>query len=165
MKKFDRETALIAIELQQFIAEFGCEIDINGGRNITDYYHRDGVFVVGEQNFTGHDEIANFYAYRGELAQEEHTEGIRTARHTFTNFRYAIEDDDHATVYFFNINYGGDGEPPIYGPINPSAVSDCRMVLARDADGGWRIKLFDGEPIFIGKDVFMNKILKLDGGS
>jgi hypothetical protein len=38
MRKFDQETAIIAIELQQMLAEFGHEIDIDMGLNISDFY-------------------------------------------------------------------------------------------------------------------------------
>ena len=38
MRKFDQESAIVVIELQQMLTEFGHEIDTNGGLNIADFY-------------------------------------------------------------------------------------------------------------------------------
>jgi hypothetical protein len=159
MRKFDQETAIIALELQQILADFGHEIDFNSARNITDYYAPDGTFVVGETRHTGRAAIRQFYDGRAEKILTEQAEGIRTARHTFTNVRVVILDDHNAALYFFNINYSGQGAPPLSGFAGPTFFSDCRMLLRREAGGEWLITEFGGEPTFIGGDSFLNRMV------
>ncbi len=57
MRKFDQETAIIAIELQQMLAEFGHEIDANMGLNISDFYTENGTFAVGDFTHKGHKSL------------------------------------------------------------------------------------------------------------
>jgi hypothetical protein len=79
--------------------------------------------------------------------------------HTFVNMRVHVADMSNATVFFTNVNYAGEGHPPVLGTINPAMVTDCRMVFRKDADGEWRIVLFGGKPLFVGNDPFVNKQL------
>src|SRR5438128_1928378 len=62
MRRFDQQSAIIAIELQQLVAEFAYEVDTNGSRNITRFYAEDGVFAVGDFTRKGHAAIDQFYA-------------------------------------------------------------------------------------------------------
>ena len=71
MRKFDQHSALIAIELQQLIAEFAHEVDFNSGRNITDFYTEDGTFAVGDYTHQGHAAIRGFeYGARPHLLDQ-----------------------------------------------------------------------------------------------
>jgi hypothetical protein len=73
--------------------------------------------------------------------------------------RVQVEDKNNATVFFTNVNYAGEGHPPVMGTISPAMVTDCRMVFRREADDHWRIVLFAGKPKFVGNDPFVNKQL------
>jgi len=154
MPKFDQESAIIAIELQQIVSEFAHEIDTNHGLNISDFYAEDGVFAVGDFSHKGHAAIKKFYADRAERIPAAHKDGIRVSAHTFVNMRVAIQDKENATVFFTNVNYGGEGHPPVRGTITPAMVTVCRMDFRLEADGHWRITLFSGKPLFVGDDPF-----------
>ena len=151
MRKCDRESAIMVIELQQLIAEFAHEIDFNSGRNITDFYTEDGTFAVGDYTHRGHAAIRKFYAEREQRIPGQHKDGIRVAVHTFLNPRVEVQDKDNATIFFTNVNYAGEGHPPVLGTIQPAMVTVCRMV--------WRIAWFSGTPLFVGNDPFVNKAL------
>ena len=159
MPKFNAETALIAIELQQLVSEFAHEIDTNGGLNISKFYAEDGEFAVGDYSHKGHAAINKFYSDRAQRIPASHKDGIRVSAHTFLNMRVHVTDQNNATVFFTNVNYAGEGKPPVLGTINPAMVTDCRMVFRRDPDGEWRIVLFGGKPLFVGNDPFVNKQL------
>lgn len=159
MPKFNAQTAVIALELQQLVSEFAHEIDSNGGLNIAKFYAEDGEFAVGDYSHKGHAAINKFYADRAQRIPASHKDGIRVSVHTFLNMRVHVADENNATVYFTNVNYAGEGKPPVLGAINPAMVTDCRMVFRRDSDGEWRIVLFGGTPKFVGNDPFVNKQL------
>jgi hypothetical protein len=159
MSKFNAETAVIAIELQQIVSEFAHEIDTNGGLNIAAFYAADGEFSVGDYTHKGHAAINKFYADRAARIPPLHKDGIRVSVHTFVNMRVQVEDKNNATVFFTNVNYAGEGHPPVMGTISPAMVTDCRMVFRREADDHWRIVLFAGKPKFVGNDPFVNKQL------
>jgi hypothetical protein len=159
MRKLDQTSAIIAMELQQMVAEFGHDLDANGGQNITDFYAEDGMFAVGDYMHKGHAAIRKFYSDRADRIRAVAKDGIRVSSHTFNNTRITIEDNNNATIYFINVNYGGEGTPPVLGPIAPAMITNCRMVCRRGADGLWRITLFSGVPVFVGNDPFVNKML------
>jgi ketosteroid isomerase-like protein len=150
MRKFNSDTAVIAVELQQMISEFAHEIDTNDGRGITDFYIEDGVFAVGDFTRTGHAEIRKFYADGAERARARSKDGVRVRRHTYVNHRVEVQDKDNATIHFINVHYAGEGKPPLMGAISPAMVTECRMVCRRCEDGLWRIVVFDGMPMFVG---------------
>jgi hypothetical protein len=159
MRKFDQNSAIIVIELQQMLAEFGHEIDTNGGLNIADFYTADGVFAVGDFTHTGHAAIRKFYTDRAERARTTAKDGIRVSCHTFTNMRVSVQDKSNATIHFINVNCGGEGKPPVLGPLAPAMATTCRMDCRREPDGIWRIAWFGGVPVFVGNDPFVNKSL------
>jgi len=154
MRKFDQETAVIAIELQQIVAEFAHDLDFNDCRGIADFYAEDGTFAVGDYTHKGRAAIRKFYADRNERVRAQHKDGIRVSAHTFVNMRVTAEDKNNATVSFTNVNYAGEGHPPVRGTISPAMVTDCRMVFRREPDGIWRITSFSGKPLFVGDDPF-----------
>lgn len=158
MRKFDMEKAIIAIELEQLLNDFGAELDFNDGHNITRFYAEDGIFVAGAVTHKGHAEIAKFYADRNERVRTQQKDGARTGRHTFLNVRVFPESADRARILYTTVHYSGEGKPPL--PLTgPSIVSDCRVDCVRGADGDWRIAAFVPEPVFVGTDSFMNKVL------
>lgn len=154
MAKFNQETAMIAVELQQLVSEFAYEVDTNGGLDITRFYAEDGAFAVGDFLHKGHEAISKFYSERAKRIPDSHKDGIRVSTHMFLNMRVTVHDADTATVKFTNINFAGEGHPPVIGAIEPSMITDCFMDFRREADGNWRITLFSGKPLFVGNDPF-----------
>jgi hypothetical protein len=157
MDNFTAETAVIALQLQQMLMEFTYELDVNVGKNVTAHYTEDGVFVLGPNTIKGRAEIRKFYDARDVRVARESKDGVRTARHTFTNLRYDIKDNTNATLYFISIFYAGEGNPPVPGLGGPSTVADCRMLCRREADGIWRVAEFAATPVFMGNDPFFAK--------
>jgi hypothetical protein len=159
MRKFNQDTAIIAIELQHIVAEFAHDLDFNNGLNIADFYAEDGVFAVGDFSYKGRPAIRKFYADRAERLALQLKDGIRVAAHTFLNVRVTVDNQDNAVVHFTNVNYGGEGHPPVLGTITPSMVTHCRMDFRRDAAGDWQIVSFSGRPLFVGDDPVSKKAL------
>jgi ketosteroid isomerase-like protein len=159
MRKFDQETAVIAIELQQLLADFVHDLDFNSCRGIADFYAEDGSFAVGDYTHKGRAAIRKFYEERNERIRATQKDGIRVSAHTFVNVRVVVEDKSNATLYFTNVNYAGEGHPPVRGTITPAMVTDCRMAFRREADGVWRITSFSGKPLFVGDDPFTKAAL------
>lgn len=164
MPRFTPETAVIALELQQLVAEFANDLDFNDGLNIWSFYAEDGEFAVGDFTYKGQAAIRKFYSDRKERMLPSLKDGIRVAAHTFLNLRVAVEGRDRGVVHFTNVNYGGEGKPPQLGTITPAMVTACRMDFRREADGEWRITRFSGSPLFVGDDpVTKRMLLKNDG--
>ena len=154
MRKFDQETAVIALELQQILAEFTHDLDFNDCRGIADFYAEDGSFAVGDFTHKGRPAIRKFYEDRNVRVQAQHKDGIRVGAHTFVNIRVAIQDKNNATAYFTNVSYAGEGHPPVRGTISPAMITACQMVFRRETDGNWFITSFSGKPLFVGEDPF-----------
>lgn len=156
MPRFDQETAASAIELHQLIAEWGYDLDINGGLHVAELCTGDCNYLVGGIAHRGPAAITQFYAARGERVRTQQKDGVRTQRHTITNLRVSFQDKDHAAVSFLLVNYSAEGKAPALNLVGPTIVADCRMEFRHEADGEWRIALFDSEPIFVGNDPFLN---------
>lgn len=154
MKKFDQETAIIALELQQIVAEFAHDLDFNNCLGIADFYAEDGSFSVGDYTHTGRAAIRKFYEDRNVRVRAQHKDGVRTAAHTFLNLRVDVQSKNNATVYFTNVNYAGEGHAPVRGTISPAMITTCKMAFRREADGSWLITSFSGSPLFVGDDPF-----------
>lgn len=159
MAKFD---PLAAMELQQFVSEYWNELDCNQARSILDFYHEDCSFRAGEYySGEGRDAVRTFYRSRAGFVAEE-KDGVRTSRHTFTNFRVSFADDGSAHVEFAMINYSGAGNPPIRDFAGPSMVTDVALDCRRDADGNWKISSFRGTPLFMAPEDFAQRFLTSD---
>lgn len=156
MPRFDHDTAIAALELQQLILDWGNELDINGGLNVAALCTEDCTYVVGGNTHRGPAGVTKFYSDRAERIRTQQKDGVRTQRHTITNLRVAFRDKDHATVGFMVVNYSAEGKAPALNLVGPTIVADSRMECRRDAAGEWRIALFDSKPVFIGNDPFLN---------
>lgn len=156
MPRFDSETAVAAMELHQLIAEWAYELDGNGGLTMPRLCTEDCVYLVGGVTYRGHAAVQKFYADRGERVRTQQKDGVRTQRHTVTNLRVAILGAAQAEVKFLLVNYSKEGKAPALDLVGPTIIADCHMEFHREADGEWRIALFDSTPIFIGNDPFLN---------
>ena len=156
MPRFDQQSATATMELHQLIAEWGDDLDITGGQNVTALCTGDCVYMLGGKPHQGHDAINAFYAARNERVRTQQKDGIRTQRHAISNIRVSFQDADKASAGFLVVNYSGEGAPPVTDLGGPTIVADARMEFRREADGEWRISLFDSKPVFVGNDPFLN---------
>jgi hypothetical protein len=156
MPRFGSETAATAMELQQLILDWGHDLDINGGLNVANLCTEDCNYLIGGNSHRGHAAVTKFYFDRAERIRTQQKDGVRTQRHTISNIRVAFQGKDQATVRFMVVNYSAEGKAPARNLVGPTIVADSRMECRREADGEWRIALFDSEPIFVGNDPFLN---------
>lgn len=156
MPRFSNETALSALEVQQLILDWGHDLDINGGLKVADLCTGDCTYNVGGKVHTGPAAVTKFYTERAERIRTQQKDGIRTQRHSISNLRVLFKDKAQATVTFLVVNYSAEGKAPALNLVGPTIVADSRMECRREADGEWRIALFDSAPVFIGNDPFLN---------
>jgi hypothetical protein len=156
MPRFNNDTVLSALELQQLILDWGNDLDINGGLKVAELCTEDCVYLIAGNPHRGHAAINKFYSDRAERIRTQQKDGVRTQRHTISNIRVTLQDEDHATVGFMVVNYSAEGKAPALNLVGPTIVADSRMECRREADGEWRIALFDSKPVFVGNDPFLN---------
>jgi ketosteroid isomerase-like protein len=156
MPKFDQQSAVAAMELHQLIAEWADELDANGGLTMPRLCTEDCNYLVGGTSYRGHAAVQKFYADRGERVRTQQKDGVRTQRHTVTNLQIGFTAADEADLKFLLVNYSAEGKAPAMNLVGPTIIADCRMQARREADGAWRISLFDSSPVFIGNDPFLN---------
>ncbi len=156
MPGLDQQTAVSIVEVQQLVTEWARELDANGGLTVARLLAEDCNYLVGGRPYRGPAAVTKFYTDRGERVRLQQKDGVRTQRHTVSNFLVTFDDASHAKVAFMIINYSAAGKPPILNLVGPTIVADCRMECRREADGQWRIALFDSTPVFVGNDPFLN---------
>lgn len=156
MPRYKTDSTLDVLEIQQLILDWAHDLDINGGFKVSELCTVDCSYSVGGRYQKGRSEILKFYTDRADRIRTQQKDGVRTQRHSITNIRIALKDKDHATVRFLVVNYSAEGKPPAMDLKGPTIVADSHMECRRDADGEWRIGLFDSEPVFIGNDPFLN---------
>lgn len=158
MRKFDMETAIAAIELEQMVADYFATLDSAGGLAALEFFTEDVEVDIGTIRYVGHDGMRAFYeGIKARLASEV-SDG-RSGRHAFTNFRVTFPERDRATVTVLNITFSAAGKPPIPDATTPSIVTDVRLECRREEDGQWRVFGYYGQPVFIGSDPFLKKSL------
>jgi hypothetical protein len=159
MTPFTLEQAAAAVELEQLVAHYWYELDINGGRNVADFLTDDVIYKIGTVvDRSGLADVQAFYAGRNERVAREQKGGARTSRHTHSANRITFLGPDEAMLQLTAVNYSAEGPPPIAG-AGPTIVSDVKMICRRDASRRWRIAEFYGQPIFVGEDSFQNKMI------
>lgn len=156
MPRFDQETAVAAMEIQQLVAEWVAELDFNGGLSMPRLITEDCEYLVGGNSYRGRAAVLKFYTDRGERVRTQQRDGVRTQRHTVSNLRVSFPSSDRAEFYFTLVNYSSEGKAPALDLVGPTIIADCRMQGRLEADGEWRISLFDSTPVFIGDDPFLN---------
>lgn len=156
MARFDPEAAAAVLEIQQLIAEWCRELDINGGASIAALCTEDCTYMLAGKPHRGHAAVTAFYAARNERVRAQQRSGVRTQRHTISNFLTTFAGADEAKVVFTLVNYSKEGPAPALELVGPTIVADCRMEFHRSGDGEWRISLFDSTPVFVGNDPFLN---------
>jgi len=161
MRRFTVEEMLTAFELEQMLYDFIEELDLNDCKDAGSFYAEDGAFVTPGGTIAGRAAIQAFYDNRNAAVAKYQRDGARTGRHTFVNVRCHLHDADNATLYFTNVNYAREGKAPAEGLQGPSAIADCSMKCARQADGNWLFTEFTPKQALLGEDDFMKLMLSL----
>ena len=159
MRKFNAQTAIATIELEQLVTDYFWDVDMTGGRDAPLYYTEDCIAEVGKLNFKGHDGVKKFYQDRLDSIHKTQKDGVRTSRHVVTGIQVIFENEKRATVNFLVSTFAASGKPPLPDSTLVVAVSDSRFECRLDDDGHWRIMGFYGGPIFVGQEEFARKAL------
>ncbi|MDE8652619.1 nuclear transport factor 2 family protein [Novosphingobium album (ex Liu et al. 2023)] len=148
MAKFTPEQAADVLAIKQVIYEWGDELDINNGLKMveTDCLSKTVRYNVGGEWREGLDAVAAFYQAR--MAGLKAGGAVPVMRHIITSLRVAFDGPDKARVGYLLVFFAKAGEPPFTDYCDPLAVADVTMECAREADGEWRITLFDSGQIF-----------------
>jgi hypothetical protein len=162
MPRFDPETALDALELQQLVTEWCRELDDNHGLDATRFFTEDCVVEAGPVSYRGHSAMREFYRGVAEVARATAERGARTTRHTYTSLGLSFSGRECATITFLSFTFSGYGATPVIGGTAPNTISDVRFVCRRDAQQEWRIAEFYASPIFLGDDPYLNQLLNED---
>jgi hypothetical protein len=116
-------------ELYALTIDYWHDVDTNWGRNATQYYAEDGVFIGPDASYPGREKIRAFYKWREDR-------GARTVVHAVHNFQAMLDQPDKATCHWFLMLYAHDGKPvlPTAPPIQIAYMTDK---LTLDAAEGW----------------------------
>lgn len=146
MAKFTPEQAASIAAIKQVIYEWGDELDTNSGLKMTeiDILTKDVRYNVAGQWRDGIAATQAFYDGR----REQLGENAPVMRHLLTNLRIKFTGEHSAEVSYQLLFFAATGTPPFLGKADPLAVADVRMETRREADGHWRISLFDSGQIF-----------------
>lgn len=148
MAKFSTDEAAAVLAIQQVINEWGDELDQNSGLKMStaNVLTQDVRYFVGGEWRQGLAATQAFYNQRWDTLIKG--DGAPVMRHIHSNYRVSFLTEDHAKVNFLLVFFAKVGEPPFVGYSDPLAVADVRMECRRDADGDWKISLFDSGQIF-----------------
>lgn len=131
----------ICADLHRLQVDYWYEVDHNYGRNATDFYLEDGVFVVGAERMEGRGEIAAFYRWREKR-------GDRTARHIVANHRVKHATADEAEFHCIMTLYADDGVPVLPSQV-PVMIADVVDHCVREG-GVWRFRSHVLKTVFQG---------------
>jgi len=159
MRRFDQETTVAAIELEQMVADYWREVDMNGAVHAADYFAEDSVASMGVQSLVGRAEVARYYSERLASNHAQFGAGNRRTSHTIVNLRIAFDDKDHASVDFMTVTYAATGKLPVSNATIPAAIGEVRLSCRRDGSGQWLIHEFHGAPVFLSGDDYVRKAL------
>jgi len=148
MAKFTAEQAADVLAIKQVIYEWGDELDVNDGLKLegANVLTADCRYNVGGEWREGLAAAATFYRER--KARLEAAGAVPVMRHQLMGLRVSFDGADKAKVGFQLLFFAKPGTPPIAGYCDPLAVADVRMECRREADGEWRISLFDSGQVF-----------------
>ncbi|MGE3691310.1 MAG: nuclear transport factor 2 family protein [Novosphingobium sp.] len=148
MAKFTAEQAADVLAIKQVIYEWADELDVNDGLKIreSDVLAKDVRYFVGGEWREGPEAVYGFYSSRKERL--EAAGGAPVMRHQIMGVRVYFDGADRARMGYQLLFFAKVGEPPIAGYCDPLATADVRMEAKREADGHWRISMFDSGQVF-----------------
>jgi uncharacterized protein (TIGR02246 family) len=145
--KFSIEQAVARAEVQELINEWATELDLHNGLHIAGLVTEDCSYNVGGSPRQSRAEVEKFYKER--LARlSAQPDGVPTQRHILSNLRVSFSSDTAASITFSLVYFTTAGMASKLNHADPAAVADVRMNVRRDADGQWRIAMFDSGQTF-----------------
>ena len=139
------KAAVVAIN--QLINDWGYELDQHNGKHIADVVTQDCIYLLGGIAKTGRAEIIKYYADR-EARLAATPEGVPIHRHALCNLRCHFRSAHEASITFSLIYLSTAGHPKKTDHADPASYADVRMDVRLEADGHWRIALFDSTQVF-----------------
>lgn len=158
MRRIDKDQLFDIVAIQQMLYDYCHELDA-GALNVTDYFTPDCTMIVGASAWHGHDGVRRHYDDDKRAVAEHCKDGLRTVRHAMANERISVQAGGTASVELIFLNFSAHGHGPFTQASAPTVVADTTMALRLEPDGLWRIRHFDGKPLFFGDDPFMNSVL------
>lgn len=148
MAKFTAEQAADVLAIKQVVYEWADELDVNDGLKIREsgVLAQDVRYFVGGEWREGVEATAAFYSER--KVRLEAAGGAPVMRHQIMSVRVYFDSADKARMGFQLLFFAKVGTPPIAGYCDPLATADVRMEAKREADGHWRISMFDSSQVF-----------------
>ena len=148
MAKFTAAQAADVLAIKQVIYEWADELDVNDGLKIkqSDVLAKDCRYFVGGEWKEGVDAVASFYSER--KTRLEGAGGAPVMRHQIMGIRVYFDAADKVRTGYQLLFFAHVGTPPIAGYCDPLATADVRMEVKREADGHWRISMFDSGQVF-----------------
>lgn len=148
MAKFDLEQAAGVIAIQQLIHEWAHELDVhNGLKDMGSLLVEDVRYNVGGSWRENREQVLQFYRER-HARLDATEEGVPFHRHALHNLRTHFISADKAAIEFGLIYFTTAGMASKQDHADPALVSDVRMECRREADGHWRIAMFDSALTF-----------------
>jgi hypothetical protein len=132
--------------LNRLETSYWLDVDHKSGANANEFYEPDGVFVVGNNRFQGHEKIQAFYAWR-------QRRGPTTTRHLIYNLQVISANDNRARVAAMVTLYAAHGRAPVQSERPPSMIADIVSDCVRGKDDVWRYQSHVLHPIFVGSDL------------
>jgi ketosteroid isomerase-like protein len=146
--KLNMEQALIVANVQLLINEWATELDIHNGKHIAGLVTEDCQYFLGGNPRNGRAEIIKFYQDRTQRLSAT-PEGVPIHRHTLSNLRVSFgARAEDVSITFTLVYFTTAGMKSGVNHADPAAVADVRMNCRREADGEWRISMFDSNQTF-----------------
>jgi len=128
----DTSDAGLWYALNRLETDYWWDVDLNGGRNAHEFYLPDGLYLVGQNRFAGHDQIRAFYTWRARR-------GPMTSRHLINNLKVSATDDHHAGFVAALSLFRANGPPPVQRAPSPCLIADVisECVCGEDGTGAF----------------------------
>jgi SnoaL-like domain len=141
----DTSDAALWYALNRLETDYWWDVDLNSGRKAHEFYVPDGLYVVGQNRFSGHDQIRAFYEWRARR-------GSMTSRHLINNLKIFATDDHDARLVAALSLFRANGPPPVQRMPSPCLIADVIGECVRGEDGIWRFRSHVLRPVFVGSD-------------
>jgi hypothetical protein len=141
------EQALAVVAVQQLINDWGHELDLHNGKHIGELITEDCIYVLGPVVRKGRADVEKHYADRLERLGAT-PEGVPIHRHNLSNLRVSFRNAHEVSITFSLIYFSTLGMASGAEHTDPAAVADVRMDCRLEADGHWRIAMFDSNQTF-----------------
>jgi hypothetical protein len=145
--KLSMEQALVVVAVQQLINDWGYELDVNNGLQISGLVTADCSYLVGGATRQGRAAVEKFYQERL-VRLSAQPGGVPTQRHTLSNLRVSFRSAGEVSITFSLVYFTTAGMASGLNHADPAAVADVRMDCRLEDDGHWRIAKFDSNQTF-----------------